>query len=143
VKAAGISTTNGAVGLNTKVSSSVQLGGTLFAGETNTGTLYSWMLNTTWEQGPWLAQWFVSRSLDSSPVSNALILRQRLSSGPTWRAELKRDRNGTTAFLGIDVPWDKHVTSMSIQNSPSATQWTTAFDYAWPNGLEKTNDRKP
>lgn len=143
VKASGLNTTSGSVGLSTKVHNNVQLGGTLFAGETNTGTLYSWMFNTTWEQGPWLAQWFVSRSLDSSPVSNALILRQRLSSGPTWRAELKRDRNGNTAFLGIDFPWDKHVASIAVQSSPSATQWTTAFDYAWPNGLEKASARKP
>jgi hypothetical protein len=143
VQAAGSSKTNGSFGLSRKINNNLQLGGTLFAGATNTGTLYSWMLNTTWEQGPWLAQWFVSRSLDTSPVSHALILRQRLSSGPTWRAELKHDRNGNTAFLGLDIPWGKHVASAAVQTSPSATQWTTGFDYAWPNGLEKASAIKP
>jgi hypothetical protein len=76
-------------------------------------------------------------------VSNTLIFRQRLSSGPTWRVEFKRDRNGNTAFLGLDIPWGKHVASAAIQTSPSAKQWTTGFDYAWPNGLEKAAPIKP
>lgn len=143
VSGAGANTTSGSFGVSTKVSRNAQFGATLFAGETPTGTLYSWMFNTTWEQGPWLAQWFIARSLDSSPVSNTVVLRQRMSAGPTWRAEFKNDRNGNSAFLGLDVPWGHHVVSTAVNRYPNATQWTTGFDYAWPNGLGQQNATKP
>jgi hypothetical protein len=128
---------NGFAGLSTSLNKQWQLAGTVFAAETAAGASYSWMLNTTWEQGPWLAQWFVSRTLDSSPVGHTIVLRQRLTSGPTWRAELRHDRNGNTAILGLDIPWGRHNTSTSFQSSPFATQWAVGFDYALPNGLEK------
>jgi hypothetical protein len=143
LSAAGTDNTSASAGLSTKISKDWQLGANIYAAEATTGPLYSWMVNTTWEQGPWLAQWFVSRTLDDSPVTNVLVLRQRLSSGPTWRAEIKHDRNGNTAILGLDIPWGRHVTSASIQTSPFATQWSAGFDYAWPNGLEKTSRRAP
>lgn len=128
---------NGFAALSTSLNKQWQLGGTVFAAETAAGASYSWMLNTTWEQGPWLAQWFVSRTLDASPVGHTVVLRQRLTSGPTWRAELRHDRNGNTAILGLDIPWGRHNTSTSFQTSPAATQWAVGFDYALPNGLEK------
>jgi hypothetical protein len=128
---------NGFAALSTSLNKQWQLGGTVFAAETATGASYSWMLNTTWEQGPWLAQWFVSRTLDASPVGHTVVLRQRLTSGPTWRAELRHDRNGNTAILGLDIPWGRHNTSTSFQSSPFSTQWSVGFDYALPNGLEK------
>jgi hypothetical protein len=135
--------TSGSLGINTKASKSVQVGATLFAGETAAGTLYSWMLNSTWEQGPWLAQWFVARSLDNSPVSNTLVVRQRLSSGPSWRAEVKNDKNGNSAFFGLDVPWGQHMVTTSVNRYPAASQWTVGFDYAWPNGVPKPADPHP
>ncbi len=137
VTATGSSSASGFAGLSTSLNKQWQLGGNLYAGETATGTLYSWMVNTTYESGPWLAQWFISRSLDTSPVNHALVLRQRLSSGPTWRAELRRDRNGNTAIVGLDIPWGQHGTSTSFQSSPFANQWSVGFDYAVPNGLPK------
>ncbi len=137
------STSSGSLGISTKASQNTQIGATVFAGETPTGTLYSWMLNSTWERGPWLAQWFIARSLDHSPVSNTIVMRERLSSGPTWRVEIKKDRNGNSAFLGLDVPWGPHVVSASVNRYPAATQWTTGFDYAWPNRLAKANTAQP
>jgi hypothetical protein len=130
-------TWSGFAGLSTSIHRQWQLGGNLYAGETQTGTLYSWMLNTTYENGAWLAQWFVSRSLDNSPVNHALVVRQRLSAGPTWRAELRRDSNGNTAILGIDIPWGQHGISSAFQSNPFANQWSLGFDYAVPNGLPK------
>jgi hypothetical protein len=126
---------SGFAGLSTSRNKTWQLGGNLYAGETATGTLYSWMMNTTYESGPWLAQWFVSRSLDASPVNHTLVVRQRLAAGPTWRAELRRDRNGNTAMIGLDIPWGRHGTSTSIQSSALANQWSLGFDYALSNGL--------
>jgi hypothetical protein len=137
VNAGAGSSASGFAGLSTSLNKQWQLGGNLYAGETATGTLYSWMVNTTYENGPWLGQWFVSRSLDNSPVNHAFVIRQRLSSGPTWRAELRRDRNGNTAIVGLDIPWGQHGTSASLQSSPFANQWSVGFDYAVPNGLSK------
>jgi hypothetical protein len=137
VDAGGGSSASGFAGLSTSLNKQWQLGGTLYAGETATGTVFSWMVNTTYENGPWLGQWFVSRSLDNSPVNHAFVIRQRLSSGPTWRAELRRDRNGNTAIVGLDIPWGQHGTSASFQSSPFANQWSVGFDYAVPNGLPK------
>lgn len=137
VIASGDNSTSGFAGLSTSLNKRWQLGGNLYAGEASNGTLYSWMMNTTYENGPWLAQWFISRSLDSSPVNHALVVRQRLSSGPTWRVELRRDRNGNTAIVGLDIPWSQHGISTSFQSSPFAKQWSVGFDYAVPNGLPK------
>ncbi len=128
---------SGFAGVSTKITKNWQAAGNLYAEEAAGGTLYSWMLNATWEQGPWLGQWFVSRTLDSPGVNHTLVVRQRLSAGPTWRAELRRDRDGNTAIIGIDIPWGKHVTSASFQSSPLANQRSVGFDYAWPNGLAK------
>jgi hypothetical protein len=134
---------NGSLGISNRLTSGLQLGATVFAAESNPGTLYSWMLNTTWEQGPWLAQWFVSRSLDDSPVANTLVVRQRLQSGHSWRAQLKRDRNGTSSFVGLDIPLGKHWLSTSLTHYPNARQWTAGFDSGLPNGLSRPEQASP
>lgn len=135
VNNADASNSSGFAGVGTNITKNWQVAGNLYAAEASGGMLYSWMLNTTWEHGPWLGQWFVSRTLDAPKVNHTFVVRQRVSGGPTWRAELRRDQVGNTAIIGLDIPWGKHVTSASVQSSPFANQWSVGFDYAWPNGL--------
>ncbi len=130
---------NGSLGLSTKVHKNWQLGATLYAAETTQGHTNSWMANATYESGPLLAQWFVSRTVGMPQIVQTLVLRQRLDAGPTWRTELKHDANGNTLILGLDIPWGKHVGSASVQTSPFTKQWSAGFEYAWPNGLESNS----
>lgn len=127
---------NGSLGLSTKVHKNWQLGATLYSAETTQGHTNSWMANATYESGPLLAQWFVSRTVGTPQVVQTLVLRQRLGAGPTWRTELKHDSNGNTLMFGLNIPWGKHMSSASVQTSPFAKQWSAGFEYAWPNGLE-------
>jgi hypothetical protein len=131
------SNSSGFAGVGASITKNWQLAGNVYAAEASGGILYSWMFNTSWEQGPWLGQWFVSRTLDAPKVNHTFVVRQRVSGGPTWRTELRRDQHGNTAIIGLDIPWGKHVTSASVQSSPFANQWSVGFDYAWPNGLAK------
>jgi hypothetical protein len=143
VDAAASKTWNGSLGVSTRLTPHLALGTTLFAAESNPSTLYSWMVNTTWEQGPWLGQWFVSRSLDDSPVANTLILRQRLQSGHAWRAQFKRDRNGNSSFFGLDIPWGKQWVSTAWTTYPGVRQWTAGFDAGLPNGVSPAATASP
>jgi hypothetical protein len=143
VGVSGASSASGFAGLSTAVNKQLQLGGNVYAGETPGGTLYSGMANATYENGPWLAQYFVSRSRDTSSVNHTVILRQRLSSGVSWRTELRNERSGNTAIFGLDIPWGRHSASTSFQTSPGIRQWGLGFDYAVPNGLPPNNPIRP
>jgi tetratricopeptide (TPR) repeat protein len=130
---------NGSLGLSTKIHKNWQLGATLYSAETAEGHTNSWMANATYESGPLLAQWFMSRTVSTPQIVQTLVLRQRMDAGPTWRTELKHDANGNTWMVGLDIPWGKHMSSASVQASPFAKQWSAGFEYAWPNGFESNS----